>query len=63
MPTVTSNGIQIAYQVNGKGHPLLLVTGVGYGKWFWHKVVPDLAEHFQVITFDNRGAGESDKPA
>ncbi|UCC77840.1 MAG: alpha/beta fold hydrolase, partial [Anaerolineales bacterium] len=30
--------------------------------WFWHKVVPGLAEHYQVITFDNRGAGDSDKP-
>ncbi|MBI4788540.1 MAG: alpha/beta fold hydrolase [Chloroflexi bacterium] len=31
-------------------------------KWFWRKVVPGLAQHFQVITFDNRGAGDSDKP-
>ncbi len=63
MAIVEANGIKIAYEVNGAGHPLLLVTGVGYGRWFWHKVVPGLAERFQVITFDNRGAGESDKPA
>ena len=63
MSTVQSNGITIAYEITGTGHPLVLITGVGYGKWFWHKVVPGLAKHFQVITFDNRGAGDSDKPA
>lgn len=62
MPTLQSNGITLKYKVDGAGHPLLLITGVGYGKWFWNKVVPGLARHFQVITFDNRGAGESDKP-
>jgi len=54
--------VQIAYEVTGDGPPLVLISGVGYGGWFWHKIVPPLAEHFQVITFDNRGAGESDKP-
>jgi 3-oxoadipate enol-lactonase len=63
MLTVQSNGITLAYQISGQGHPLLLIAGVGYGAWFWHKVVPGLAEHYRVITFDNRGAGESDKPA
>lgn len=62
MPTIQPNGITLAYEVLGSGHPLLLITGVGYGRWFWHKVTPGLAQHFQVITFDNRGAGESDKP-
>lgn len=56
------NDIEIVYQITGQGHPLLLIAGVGYGKWFWHRVVPGLAEYFQVITFDNRGAGQTDKP-
>jgi 3-oxoadipate enol-lactonase len=57
-----ANGIELAYQVQGEGHPLVLIAGVGYGMWYWHKVLPALAERYQVITFDNRGAGESDKP-
>ncbi len=61
MPTLQSNGIRLCYEITGAGHPLLLISGVGYGKWYWHKVVPLLSKHFQVITFDNRGAGESDK--
>jgi pimeloyl-ACP methyl ester carboxylesterase len=28
-----------------------------------HKMIPLLAEHLQVIAFDNRGVGQSDKPA
>lgn len=59
---VTVGDIQMAYEIHGEGHPLLLISGVGYGGWFWHKVVPALAEHFRVITFDNRGAGGSSKP-
>lgn len=62
MPIVQANGIRIGYDGRGTGHPLVLIAGVGYSRWFWHKVVPGLAKHFQVITFDNRGAGESDKP-
>lgn len=62
MPKVNVNDIDIAYEVNGEGHPLLLITGVGYGAWFWHKVIPGLAKRYQVISFDNRGAGGTDKP-
>lgn len=62
MPKVTVNGIEIAYEAQGSGHPLVLIAGIGYGGWFWHRIVPDLAGHFRVITFDNRGAGASSKP-
>jgi pimeloyl-ACP methyl ester carboxylesterase len=62
MPKVHTNGIEIYYETHGAGPPLVLIAGVGYGLWFWHKVAPKLAEHLQVIAFDNRGAGQSDKP-
>jgi pimeloyl-ACP methyl ester carboxylesterase len=29
---------------------------------WWFRQIPALSEHFQVIAFDNRGAGRSDKP-
>ncbi|MCI0574723.1 MAG: alpha/beta hydrolase [Chloroflexi bacterium] len=62
MPKVVANGITIAYEQDGAGPDLVLVTGIGYGGWFWRRVVPGLARHFRVTVFDNRGAGESDRP-
>jgi len=59
---VQVNDIEIACESAGQGRPLLLIAGVGYGAWFWHKIAPGLAEHFQVITFDNRGAGGTSQP-
>ncbi|MCA9957292.1 MAG: alpha/beta fold hydrolase, partial [Anaerolineales bacterium] len=57
MPTQTANDINIYYEIHGSGAPLVLISGLGYNQWQWHKMVPGLAEHFQVITFDNRGVG------
>ena len=62
MPKADTNGIQIHYEIHGEGHPLVLIAGVGYGAWFWRKILPGLAENYQVIIFDNRGAGKSDQP-
>jgi pimeloyl-ACP methyl ester carboxylesterase len=55
--------MKIAWESHGTGAPVLLVQGLGYARWGWDPVVPGLAEHFRVLTFDNRGIGESDKPA
>jgi 3-oxoadipate enol-lactonase len=54
--------MRIVWQAIGDGHPLLLIQGLGYGRWGWDPVVPALAERYRVLTFDNRGIGESDKP-
>lgn len=62
MPTIQSNGINVAYEITGAGHPLLLIGGLGYGAWQWKFIVPELAPYYQVIAFDNRGADGSDKP-
>lgn len=62
MPTITANGIHIYYETHGSGKPLLLISGLGYTAWQWHKMMPGLAAQFQVITFDNRGVGQTDKP-
>jgi pimeloyl-ACP methyl ester carboxylesterase len=63
MPTLTANDINIYYEVHGSGAPLVLISGLGYNQWQWHKMVPGLAEHFQVIAFDNRGVGQTAVPA
>lgn len=63
MPRIKTNNVELYCEIHGEGKPLVLISGLGYSSWQWHKLVPFLAEHFQVITFDNRGVGQSDKPA
>ncbi len=62
MAKVHCNGIDVYYEEAGSGEPLLLIAGLGYGLWMWHKMIPGLSKHCQVIAFDNRGAGQTDKP-
>jgi pimeloyl-ACP methyl ester carboxylesterase len=62
MPTIAANGINLYYEVHGHGPLVVLIPGLGYDGWMWHKMIPGLAEQFQVISIDNRGSGLSDKP-
>lgn len=57
-----SSGVRIAWERRGSGPPLLLIHGLGYGRWGWEPVVDELAEAHEVVLFDNRGVGESDAP-
>ena len=54
--------MRIAWEECGEGAPLLLIQGLGYGRWSWAPVLPALAERYRVLWFDNRGIGDSDKP-
>src|SRR5215213_8256075 len=54
--------VALAYDIRGRGSPLVLIQGVGVGRWGWEPVADRLARRFQVITIDNRGIGASDAP-
>ena len=64
MPLIQANDIHLFYETHGNpaADPLLLICGVGQWRASWWRTVGPLAEHFHVITFDNRGIGDSDKP-
>ena len=47
---------------SGDGHPLLLLTGLGYAIWSWQRQIPTWSRSFRVIAVDNRGTGRSPKP-
>lgn len=60
-----SNGVEIHYVVVGKGEPVILIHGLyssARQNWALPGTVGQLAEHYQVVAFDNRGHGQSDKP-
>ena len=63
MPHANSDGVEIYYETQGDGSPLLLINGWGGNLNSWStEMVDQLAEHHMVITMDNRGTGRSGKP-
>jgi len=62
MPRVQADSIALNYTRRGSGVPLLLIMGFGASAAMWDDAFVDLlAPHFDVITVDNRGTGESEK--
>lgn len=60
MPKITVGDLDINYKILGKGEPLLLIIGLSFSLLDWGTEFPNLlAEHYQVILFDNRDAGET----
>jgi 3-oxoadipate enol-lactonase len=65
MPFVhATDGTRIHYEVTGKSGatPVLMIQGLGASKNAWNLQRIAMATRFRIISFDNRGAGRSDKP-
>lgn len=63
MPKIRVNDINLYYEVNGDGQSLLFIHGLGSSTRDWELQVQEFSKTFQVITWDLRGHGQSDKPA
>ena len=62
MPFVDLNKIKLYYEVHGKGEPLILTNGIFMNTASWFGQTPEFSKHYQVILYDMRGQGQSDKP-
>ena len=65
MPFIhATDGTRIHYEVTGKSGatPVLMIQGLGASKNAWNLQRIAMATRFRIISFDNRGAGRSDKP-
>jgi pimeloyl-ACP methyl ester carboxylesterase len=63
MPHTQVNGINLHYEIEGQGQPLLLIMGLGAPAAAWDpEFVREMGKIYKVITYDNRGTGLSDKP-
>ncbi len=62
MPFAKINKIRVHYEVYGTGDPVLMIQGLSAPGINWLYQARDLSPHFEVITYDNRGVGESDLP-
>jgi pimeloyl-ACP methyl ester carboxylesterase len=64
MSIIPNNGVEIHYQVEGQGHPLVLQHG-GFGSiedWYEYGYVAALRDHYRLILIDARAHGKSGKP-
>ena len=59
---IAADGVRIAYQVQGDGPPLVLLSGQSNSHHWWDGVREDFEAARQTITVDYRGTGDSGKP-
>ena len=57
-----TSGTTIKGRRGGAGPPVLLLHGFPQTHLMWHRVAPELAQHFTVVATDLRGFGDSGKP-
>ena len=62
MATLPVNGVELAYDEVGEGHPLLLLHEGIADRRMWDDVLPVFAERFRVVRLDLRGYGETPLP-
>jgi 3-oxoadipate enol-lactonase len=62
MPLVQANGIEINYEVQGEGEPIVLIPYLAAEQACYAFQVADYANHFTCYSVDPRGAGLSSKP-
>ncbi|HEU4494110.1 MAG TPA: alpha/beta fold hydrolase [Rubrobacteraceae bacterium] len=58
MPVAFTESTSIDYDVHGEGPALLLIGGLGFGRWAWFRQIPAFSRHFRTIAFDVRGERE-----
>jgi pimeloyl-ACP methyl ester carboxylesterase len=61
MPTVHVNNIDMYYEIQGEGTPLVYIPGWGIEITTVSKEIADFARKFRVIAIDKRGTGRTDK--
>jgi 3-oxoadipate enol-lactonase len=62
MPVVQANGIDVYYEVQGEGEPLVLIPYLAADQACYAFQVAEYAKQFTCFTVDLRGAGLSGKP-
>ena len=59
---IATTGTTIHGRRGGDGPPVLLLHGIPETHVMWHRVAPQLAEHFTAVATDLRGFGDSGTP-
>jgi 3-oxoadipate enol-lactonase len=59
VPRVRVGDADVAYEVQGDGHPLVLVHGSTGSRVHWAQVAPGLVDRFRLVLPDYAGGGET----
>ncbi len=62
MPIARVNGVNLSYEIRGQGPPIVLTYGFQSSVFTWRPILDFFTKRFQVITWDLRGHGDSEKP-
>ena len=62
MPRARLNGIEIDYEVTGRGRPIVLSHGYSATRRMWTGQHQFLGERYRLISWDMRGHGQTDTP-
>jgi len=59
---IEANKISIQYELSGSGRCFTLIHGAGTNLNMWYNQVPAFSQHYQVLTYDVRGHGQTELP-
>jgi 3-oxoadipate enol-lactonase len=57
----TINGLDIHYEVEGQGPPIVFIHGLGATSNVWHAQRTTLSKYYRVIVYDRGGSGRSQR--
>lgn len=61
--TAKVNGTSLFYEIQGKGFPIVFVSGGGIlDRRGWDEQFEKFAKHYRVVRYDVRGIGKSERP-
>jgi pimeloyl-ACP methyl ester carboxylesterase len=61
--TFTINGIDLVYEKEGSGPPLLFLHGGNTSAVYWEHIVPHFMGHYTCFVLEQRGHGRSGRSA
>jgi aminoacrylate hydrolase len=62
VPRIDVGHITLNYEERGRGEAILFIPGLVGLLNAWEFQVAEFSKHYRCISFDHRGAGDSDKP-
>jgi pimeloyl-ACP methyl ester carboxylesterase len=63
MPKLNRNGVELYYEVHGRGPTVLLTHGYSSSSHMWAGQTAPFSKDHQLVVWDMRGHGKSDYPA